>query len=84
MLASGKKSEVQEAINVKLSPEEALVLFEFLTRVDQKENLRVEDEAERVVLANILCILEKQLVAPFDPKYIQLLAHARRSLRKSE
>jgi hypothetical protein len=70
-----------EAIDVRLSPDEALVLFEFLARFDQNENLCIEDEAERVVLANVLCILEKKLVAPFDPNYNHLLDSARKALR---
>jgi hypothetical protein len=69
-----------ESINVSLSPDEALVLFEFLARFEQSENLQIEDEAERVVLANVLCVLEKKLVAPFRPDYADLLASARRAL----
>ncbi|MBN1569211.1 MAG: hypothetical protein JXA73_15280 [Acidobacteria bacterium] len=71
----------EEAIAVTLSHDEALVLFEFLAPFDQNESLCIEDEAERVVLANVLCILEKKLVAPFDPNYKDLLDSARKSLR---
>lgn len=73
-----------ETFVLKLSCDEALVLFEFLVRAERSGDLHIEDEAEQVVLANILCLLEKQLVAPFDPNYSDLLAKARSSLRPSE
>ena len=66
-----------EKITMTLAPHEALVLFEFLAHVDQQASL-IGDESERVVLAGALCILEKQLTAPFDPNYAELLASARR------
>ena len=71
----------EESIDLRLSHDEALVLFEFLARFDQNESLCIEDEAERVVLANVLCILEKKLVAPFNANYKNLLESARKSLR---
>ncbi len=70
-------------VPICLSTNEAVVLFEFLTRNGQSEELRFEDEAERTVLADLLCALERHLSVPFDPNYSQLLAEARQSLRRS-
>jgi hypothetical protein len=73
-----------ETVNLSLSQAEALVLFEFLARFDQNRVLQIEDESERVVLSNVLCMLEKQLSTPFDPHYSEFLAAARQTLRVSE
>jgi hypothetical protein len=41
-------------------PDEALVLFEFLSRFSDTDELRVEDQAEQRALSNLCCLLEKQ------------------------
>ena len=64
-----------------LSADEALVLFEFLARVDYEERLAFADAAEERVLTTLLGQLEKQLVAPFDSGYTALLARARDQVR---
>ena len=63
---------------VKLTPEESLVLFDFLSRyATDNEQLEVRCKAEHVVLCDICCLLEKQLVEPFNPDYSSLLEAAR-------
>ena len=58
-----------ETVPIILSLNEALVLFEFLSRNGHNHELRVEDNAERAFLDNLLCFLEKQLSAPLTPGY---------------
>ncbi len=66
-------------INIELSAEEALVLFEWLARF--KENPEapppVVGTPEENVLWRVQAQLEKQLVEPFDPGYEAFLNTAR-------
>ena len=71
-----------ETVAITLSQDEALVLFEFLWRFVQDDDLRIEDQAEETVLADLLCVLEKHLVAPFDPNFEGLLTSARNAVRR--
>jgi hypothetical protein len=69
---------------VKLSRDEALVLFEWLSRTEELTNDfgdLVEDRAEQVALWNLSCILERVLVEPFSPEYEELVNRARSRLR---
>jgi hypothetical protein len=75
----------ENRVYVRMSNDEALVLFERLhrhgaanVRLDQ---LGLEDAAERVVLWDLSGSLEKLLVEPFRPDYAQLLEKARANLR---
>ncbi len=74
-------SDSKNDIEVRMTPDEALVLFEFLSRYSNRDELRIEDQAEQRALWNLLCLLEKQLVEPFDPNYLELLKAARNRLR---
>ncbi len=68
-------------IDVSLTPDEALVLFEFLSRYSDTGELRIEDQAEQRALWNLCCLLEKELIEPFDPGYAKLLQSARDRVR---
>lgn len=70
-------------VTLQLSPEEALVLFEWLTRVDESEALEPTfvDSAERKALWLLEGQLERLLVAPFARNYDALVAEARAKLR---
>lgn len=63
-------------INIELTGAEALVLFDWLREFDRggMDNLH---PAERRVLWNIQCNLEKILVEPFMPDFDKLLEQAR-------
>lgn len=52
---------------IDLDDDEALVIFEFLSRYQESGQLTVAHPGEDQALANLLCLLEKQLVAPFSP-----------------
>lgn len=68
---------IDHPLPLALSADEALVLFELLTRYEQQKRLAVDDPAEDVVLTRLLGALERHLVAPLDPGYAGLLAAAR-------
>ena len=72
-----------EPIRLELTADEALVLFEFLSRYSESDSLSVVDQAEQRALWNLQCLFERQLVEPFRPDYAALLAAARDRLRDS-
>jgi hypothetical protein len=74
----------EDRIRIELSTDEALVLFEFLHRYGDSDTLEVVDQAEQRVLWDVLALLEKTLVAPFDPDYNRLLAEARGRVRDED
>jgi len=73
---------MSDSVDVRLSGEEALVLFEFLSRFCNEKEFTIEHPAESRVFCDVLCILESKLTAPFDPEYARLLASARESLTR--
>ncbi len=60
------------------------MLFEFLSRYCETDELRVEDQAEQRAMWNLCCLLEKELVALFDSDYAKLLQSARYRLRNKD
>lgn len=69
---------------IELAEDEALVLFEWLSRFNKTGRAAFEDQAEQRALWNLEAALEKVLVAIFDPRYAELLAAARQRLRDPE
>ena len=69
-------------VNITLTDDEALVLFEFLARFSDTDLLGTEDQAEQRALWNLHCLLERQIVASFAQNYRELLASARDNLRE--
>jgi len=67
-----------ESVNIKLSGDEALVLFEWLAGLDAAK-LAV-GEAEQRVLWSIEAVLEESLVEPFAKNYDELVDQARRRI----
>ena len=70
-----------EPIGVQLSADEALVLFELLSRFEENDTFMIADPAESHALSHLLAQLEKQLVTPFDARYAEILAAAQARLR---
>jgi hypothetical protein len=76
----------QDIARINLGSEEAVILFDLLSRWSTSKPSRTpgsacyESTAECAVLNNILCDLEKQLVAPLKPDYDLILARARKAL----
>jgi hypothetical protein len=73
----------RRGITLELSNAEALVLFALLTRTNLHDTaeVRLEFQAEQRLLWNIECLLERQLIAPFEPDYDAQLARARREVQ---
>ncbi|MEU4219632.1 hypothetical protein [Actinoplanes sp. NPDC026623] len=77
----------QDDVALKLSRDEALVLFEWLGRTDELTNHfgdLVEDQAEQRVLWDLTCLLERELVEPFEPNYEELVKQARSRVRDDD
>jgi hypothetical protein len=72
----------KDKINIELTKEEAIVLFEFLGRFNENDALdKFEDQAEQRVLWDIECILEKELSEPFHADYSEIVKKARERVR---
>lgn len=72
---------MDEPVHLELTIEEALVLFEFLSRFHDEDALAIQDQAEERALWNLHGVLERSLVEIFDPDYKALVAVARDRLR---
>lgn len=69
-------------VNIQLTNDEAIVLFEFLGRFNKSDDLtRFEDQSEQRVLWDIECILEKELSEPFRVDYHNIVKKAREAVR---
>jgi len=74
----------ETTIRIELSRDEALVLFDWLARFNQTDQLDfLEAQAEQRALWNLEAILEKSLVEPLAPTYKELLEQARARLGDS-
>lgn len=67
-------------VTISLTADEALVLFEWLTREDGKGGLPTEHQSEQNVLWLVEAQLEKGLVDPLRPDYAAMVAAARERL----
>ncbi|HYH15098.1 MAG TPA: hypothetical protein VD794_07760 [Flavisolibacter sp.] len=76
---------MKEDINIKLNNSEALVLFEFLSNLneDDAHDSLFEHPAEQRVLWRILNDLESALVEPLQSDYEALLKNARGNVIQS-
>lgn len=70
-----------ENVQIEITKDEALVLFEFLSRFSETATFEIEDQAEERALWNLTCVLEKILVEPFHPDYLDIIKAARDRLR---
>jgi hypothetical protein len=68
-----------EPVRLELTADQALVLFEWLSRMDEGDALEplIEHWSEQLALWRLLAQLQKLLVEPFDPAYGDLLLAAR-------
>ena len=72
---------MSENVIITLSRDEALVLFEFLSRFNLQQQLDIRDEAEQRVLWDIHADLESGLPEPLAHDYDRQLQRARESIR---
>jgi hypothetical protein len=68
-------------VKIELISGEALVLYDWLTRFNQRAHTDFADQAEERVLFDLEAMLEKALIAPLQSDYADLLAKARSSVR---
>lgn len=74
-----------QIINLKITQDESLVLFDFLSRFNLSEHNEIfEDQAEQKPLLIIECQLEKQLMEPLEKNYKDKIIEARKRLRDQE
>ena len=74
----------ENSVDIKLTNDEALVLFDWLSRCDDSNLHTFEDQAEQRVLWDIEATLEKSLVELFADNYKDLLEAARQRVRDAE
>jgi hypothetical protein len=67
-----------EMINIVLSKDEALVLFEFLARFNGENHPDLfDDQAEKKALWIVEGLLEAKLAEPFLENYLEIIKEAR-------
>lgn len=71
-------------VHIQLSNDEALVLFEMVSRLDSDQGVRFEHQAEHRVLWSIEAQLQPLLREPLLPNYRSLLAAARDRVASSK
>jgi hypothetical protein len=64
-------------VEIKLSEDEAIVLFEFFERFDEKERLYFVHPAEYLALMKISAQIDKSTAAMFSRSYAEILKAAR-------
>ena len=73
---------MENEIQINLTKDEALVLFEFLSGFNQmRHNAIFEDQAEQKALWTIEKQLERILAEPFRPDYLDIIKEARNRLK---
>ncbi len=71
-------------IKLSLTHDEALVLFEMMSRFSDTDKLAIEHQSEERALWNLCCLLEREMVEPFMENYNELLSEARERLKDEE
>jgi hypothetical protein len=71
-----------ESIKIEITNNEALVLFEIVSRYSDTDKLTIEHPAEQQALFNLACALEKLMPQPFEADYKKTLESARQALQK--
>jgi len=70
-----------EKVKIELTKDEAIVLFEFLTRFSGNQKLNIEHRAEERALWDLQCLLECELSEIFLPDFDKILSQARERLK---
>jgi len=72
---------MNKTIDLKLTEDEAWVLFEFVRRFSDTDRLSIEDQSEERALWNLCCTFEKSLHQEEDIEYKQFIEKCRNRLR---
>jgi hypothetical protein len=80
------EGEGRRTVNLQLSLDAALVLFEWIHRVEEEGRFKqvVHESAEVVALWAMSGVLEKALAEPFDPNYKKLVQAASKRLLEGQ
>lgn len=70
----------EKHLQITLTNNEALVLFELLSRFSDSKELTIEHQSEETALWNLNCLLERELVELFKSNYNESLQAARENL----
>jgi hypothetical protein len=69
-------------VTIILSDDEALVLFDWLSRFNEEEHPSLfQDHAEQRVLYDLEAVLETLIAESFDRDYTDILSKARENIR---
>ena len=68
-------NQLIDELNITLSKDEALVLFEFFARFERSNEFLLRNNAEFLAFSKISGQLDRTLSEPFDPNY-QTILHA--------
>jgi len=71
-------------VKLELNQDEALVFFEWLSRLDEKDAFPCEDPAEQQVLWSLHGQLEKSMTEPFSANYRELVEQARLRVKANQ
>ncbi len=71
-------------VQISLTADEAIVLFEFVRRYSDLDDLTIVDQAEQRALWNLCCVLERGALASLAGDWPDLLQRARDRLRDEE
>jgi hypothetical protein len=71
-------------MKMELTDEQALVFFEWLSRLSDQDSFPCDHEAEEYVLWSLHGQLEKQLTAQFKPNYRELVTAAREHVKANQ
>jgi len=72
------------SVQISLTADEAVVLFEFVRRFSDSDVLSIVDRAEQRALWNLCCIFERGALAEIEGDWPDLLHHARDRLRDEQ
>jgi len=71
-------------VKITFTHDEALVLFEMMSRFSDTDKISIEHQSEERALWNLCCSLEEIMVEPFMENYGELLHEARERLKDEE
>lgn len=70
-----------KSVQICLTPDEAVVLFEFVKRFSESDLLTIVDESERRALWNLCCVFERGALSSIEGDWPAILHQARGRLR---
>ena len=71
----------KDSIQLEVTNDEALVLFDMLSRYSDTDALSIEHQSEQRALWNLTCIFEKVITEAFNGDYKTSLTAARERLK---